>query len=157
MKKCFGIGVILFLVGLFACTNQCYVPMHSKMGLAFVDSTTLKPKKVSSFSIKGVGVDSVLYSNKEVDVAFMPLKQNAPESQFELSFLKNANDETATSYLLNITYEPYPQLISEECGCAMFYRIQSATCSNETDTLHVEIYNADVINVEEDVHIKIYL
>lgn len=157
MKRIAGILVVGALIGLMACNNNCYVPTYTALGVSFVDSTTLKPKTVQMITVKGVGSDSVLYNNANASSVYMPLKQQSTETVFEISFKKNNADPAATPYLLKVNYQSYPQLISPECGCVLFHSIDSAQCSNSTDTLKLEIYNASVINVAQDVHLKIYL
>lgn len=157
MKKVLGIIIAVLLMGLCACKNNCYVPTYGNMGIAFVDSATLAPVSVKGLTIKGVGNDSVLYNNATASTAYVPLKQNATETQFEMSFLRGATDSIASEYVLTVGSQPYPQLIGPECGCVMFYSIQSVTCHGATDTLHVEMYHTDVINEAKDIHVKIYL
>lgn len=157
MKKSIGIAIGLLCLLFAACDNHCYVPQKTALGIAFIDSATLKPYTVTELTLKGVGNDSILYNNVSASTVFIPLKQAAPQTDFEIAFKRNDPQATQQQYLLSVTYNAYPQLINPECGCVMFYELNSAACGNETEVLNVEIYNKNVENIQSDVHLKIYL
>lgn len=157
MKKIIGILAVSALIALMACNNNCYVPTRALLGIAFIDSTKLAPLTVKQLTIKGEGNDSILYNASSESTAFLPLHQNQGVTRFEMSFLRNETDTLVTSYVLEVKHQPFPQLISPECGCVMFHTIESAQLFNATDTLNVEVYSTNVINVESDVHLKVLL
>ena len=142
---------------LMACNNNCYVPTRALLGVAFVDSAKLAPLTVQQITIKGEGNDSLLYNASSQQTVFLPLHDSQSVTRFEVSFLRHKEDESVTNYVLEVMHTPFPQLISSECGCVMFHSIESAQLYNATDTLEVEVYSKNVINVESDVHLKVYL
>jgi hypothetical protein len=157
VKKLIGFITVAFLMVMMACNNNCYVPTRALLGVAFMDSAQLKPVTVKQLTIKGEGNDSILYNASSEQSVFLPLHQNQTVTRFEMSFLRHKEDTIPTAYTLEIKHQPYPQLISEECGCTMFHTIESAQLYNDTDTLDVEVYSSNIINVEGDVHVKVYL
>ncbi|MEE1183172.1 MAG: DUF6452 family protein [Paludibacteraceae bacterium] len=157
MKKLIGFIAAAFLIALMACTNNCYVPTRALLGVAFMDSAQLKPVTVKQLTIKGEGNDSILYNASSEQSVFLPLHQNQTVTRFDMSFLRHKEDTVPTAYTLEVKHQPYPQLISEECGCVMFHSIDTATCYNAQESLRVEIYSTNVINVEGDVQLKISL
>jgi hypothetical protein len=157
VKKLVGILAVSVLFVLMACNNNCYVPTRALLGVAFVDSAKLAPITMQQVTIKGEGNDSILYNASSEQTVFLPLHQNQSVTRFEFSFLRHAEDESVTNYILEVKHTPFPQLISPECGCVMFHSIESAQLYNATDTLDVEVYSTNVINVESDVHLKVYL
>lgn len=157
MRKLIGILSVVTLFALMACNNNCYVPTRALLGVAFVDSVKLTPLTVQQVTVKGEGNDSILYNATSQQTVFLPLHQNQSVTRFEVSFLRSNTDTIVTPYILEVNHTPFPQLISPECGCVMFHSIESAQLFNATDTLDVEVYSTNVINVESDVHLKVYL
>lgn len=160
MRKVAGIVIALLCVLFVACDNHCYVPQKSMLGIAFVDSTTLKPLGMNYIGIQGVGSDSIITTGQQASEIFVPLKQNAPQTDFVLAFSRTIEGVEVITYChLNVSYNAYPQLVNPECGCVMFYELESATCTNaETgEVLNMELYNTNVVNIERDVHLKIHL
>ncbi len=157
MKKLVGILAVSVLFVLMACNNNCYVPTRALLGVAFVDSAKLAPITMQQVTIKGDGNDSILYNASSEQTVFLPLHDSQSVTRFEVSFLRHKTDSVVTPYVLEVHHLPFPQLISPECGCVMFHSIESAQLYNATDTLDVEVYSTNVINVESDVHLKVYL
>ncbi len=150
--------IALVMLGVCACSNNCYVPTRALLGVSFLNAETLQPQDVTDLVVKGVGSDSVLYDMPTaINVIYLPLKPDGSSTSFDISFKSTQNEEQAGQYQLTVLHESYPQLISPECGCVMFHTIQGAQCSNESQTLQLEVYNPHVMNVENDVHLKIYL
>lgn len=150
--------ILLLTAFLFACTNNCYLPKRALLGVSFVDSTALKPKDIENVTVKGVGNDSILYDGvSKLNVIYLPLKQNETSTSFEISFKATPNESVLRQYILTVSHNSFPQLISEECGCVMFHTVDSAWWDGGLEMPRIEVFNPNVINVENDVHLKIYM
>lgn len=158
MKRLLLIFIPLLLLAA-SCGNNCYVPQRAQAGVAFMDSTGLQPKDLYRVTVKGMGNDSLLYDAvASLSVIYLPLKNSETSTQFEVT-CQLSSDEGAMlqNYLLTIQHTNYPQLISPECGCVMFHTITDAQFVGQEGASMVEIYNPQVVNIEQDVHIKVSL
>ena len=57
---------------------------------------------------------------------------------------------TPDTVLLHINHTPMPQLISEECGCAMFHIVNEANLLNNTYNFKLDIVNPNITNINND-------
>jgi hypothetical protein len=163
MKK-----ILVYIVSVFVavtaigCTSDCYVSRESKLGISLIDSTTYKAKTLKGLTVIGVGSDSILYNNANVSAIYIPLHINNNITDYKL-ILPTIVEGKATpdTILLHIEHTPMPQLISEECGCAMFHRINNVTLENNTYNFKMQVTNPNVVNddnetdINKDTNIKI--
>ncbi len=156
MKRLLIVWIPTLLLAV-SCGNNCYVSQRAQAGVAFMDSTGLKPQTVYQVTVKGVDNDSILYDAvASLSVIALPLKNSEESTQFEVSF-QTTSEGAKQDYLLTIQHTNFPQLISPECGCVMFHSITDAQFVGESDAPSVVIYNPQVMNVEDEVHLKISL
>ena len=158
MKKALiYIGSIAFLaLAMLSCTAECYVAKESKLGISFLDSISYKKKNISSLTVLGLDNDSVLYYNANVSAIYLPLHINNNNTKYRVILpTRVAEKTTPDTILLNIDHTPMPQLISEECGCAMFHSLQNVALENNTYNSKLDITNPNVINDDKETNIKI--
>ncbi|HPG55919.1 MAG TPA: DUF6452 family protein [Candidatus Enterocola sp.] len=149
-------SAIIIAVCMASCSGDCYVPTKARMGVAFMDSTTLKPYTINGLTVQGVGSDSILYNKVNTSVIYLPLHDNAEQTDFKITIASTVEGEQDKEYIMHIDHTPRPQLISPECGCVMFQTVISADVSPVMSDYTIEIYNAEVKNIENDIHLKIF-
>ena len=150
--------VVAVLAGavLASCTSECYQSKRSLLGVTFLDSLTMKPLTVQRLTVKGVGSDSILYNNVNVNTVFLPMHLTADHTEYEFTILPPAEDQVVISFILSVKHNVRPFFVSKECGCVASYEIRDMSYTPNVFIKKAEIYNPSVLNVEGDVHIKIY-
>ena len=145
MKTFTKIAVALALfagVVLASCTSECYESRRSLLGVAFLDSISLKPLTVQRLTVKGVGSDSIHITQEKTEYEFV---------------IKPATEEEVTvSFVLTVNCNVRPFFVNKECGCVASYYIKDMSYTSNTFVKKAEIYKAEILNLEGDVHIKIY-
>lgn len=128
--------------------------------MIFYNKTDNSEHQFTLLNVKGVGSDSLLYNGATASKIYLPLKANDDTTSFECSYTVVVDEATSYSYPLNIkvAHTPMPQLISEECGCVMFQTVNNVWFEGEVSAnWEVVIYNPNVTNVENDIHVQIYI
>ncbi len=128
MNKLLFIALFLLLaVAYIACTNDnsCHENRYVVMTSNFytIKNDTTKTFTVDSIWVKGLGNDSMLYSNsKSVTSISMPLQKMNDTSRFVIRF--NAIYDTLTVIHANIQ-----KYLSLECGCLVTHKLDSTKLS----------------------------
>lgn len=136
--------MIFFGAICFSCTSECYVSKEAKLGISFLDSITYKPKNINNLTVMGVENDSILYKGN-VSAIYLPLRSNDTNTNYRLILpTKTEGKETPDTIFLHIDHTPKPQLISEECGCAMFHELHDAKLVNNTYNFKIQVTNQNV-------------
>lgn len=150
--------VVAVLAGavLASCTSECYQSKRSLLGVTFLDSLTMKPLTVQRLTVKGVGSDSILYNNVNVNTVFLPMHLTADLTEYEFTILPPTEEQVVISFILSVKHNVRPFFVSKECGCVASYEIRDMSYTPNVFIKKAEIYNPSVLNVEGDVHIKIY-
>lgn len=150
--------VVAVLAGavLASCTSECYQSKRSLLGVTFLDSLTMKPLTVQRLTVKGVGSDSILYNNVNVNTVFLPMHLTADLTEYEFTILPPTEEQVVISFKLAVKHNVRPFFVSKECGCVASYEIRDMSYTPNVFIKKAEIYNPSVLNVEGDVHIKIY-
>ncbi|MBQ6766600.1 MAG: hypothetical protein IJP50_06310 [Paludibacteraceae bacterium] len=159
MKTFTKIAVALALfagVVLASCTSECYESRRSLLGVAFLDSISLKPLTVQRLTVKGVGSDSILYNNVNVNSVFLPLHITQEKTEYEFVIKPATEEEVTVSFVLTVNCNVRPFFVNKECGCVASYYIKDMSYTSNTFVKKAEIYKAEILNLEGDVHIKIY-
>jgi hypothetical protein len=148
MKK-----ILVYIASIFtavvaiSCSSECYVSKESRLGISFLDSTNYKAKNIAELTVIGVENDSMLYNNATVSTIYLPLHSNRTETSYNLILpTRVAGKTTPDTILLYINHIPKPQLINEECGCAMFHTINDIKLINNTYNFKLDIINLNVTN-----------
>ncbi len=156
MKK-----ILVYITSIFiaitaiSCTSECYVSKESRLGISFLDSTTYKEKNIVGITVIGVDNDSILYNNATISAIYLPLHSNKTETSYNLILPTIVvGKSTQDTVLLHIEHLPMPQLISKECGCAMFHQINNVTLENNTYNFKMQVTNPNVVNDDNEKDIK---
>lgn len=151
-KTLFYIVTIVFLGTItFSCTSECYVSKEGKLGISFLDSLTYKPKNIKGLTVVGVGSDSILHKNASLSAIYLPLHSNNNVTDYRLILPTRVEGKsTPDTIILHVEHTPTPQLISEECGCAMYHHINDITLENNTYNFKLDIVNTNVTNNNND-------
>lgn len=104
--------------------------------------------KIDSMTIKGIGVDSILYNNKKALTSIkLPLNYFATESKFSLKF----NQITDT---ITVRYSNIDEYLSLECGYLRTHEIDTIlSTSHYIDSI---IIINPTVNATKAENIKIY-
>lgn len=145
---------LLAAVAFTSCREGCYQPTRSVMGVGLLDSVSRKPVTVVGVTVRGLGTDSVLYKNASVNAVYLPLHITKDSTNYAISF---TNGESVITDTLSVFHKQNPQFVNPECGCVPTFHIDSIKMRNNGKLFKViELYNREVINVEKDIHVKIY-
>lgn len=156
MRKFAYILFVVLAVALTSCREGCYQPSRSLLGVAFVDSNSRKPVTVQGVSVQGVGVDSIIYNNVNVNAVYLPLHLEKDTTLYQFSF-RYENDMVIKDTLM-VVHKLNAQFVSPACGCVPTFEIKEIGVTGDDLLIKdIEIYNGDVINVEQQVNVKIYL
>lgn len=153
MKKAlvYIISIVTLAAISFSCTSECYVSKESKLGISFLDSVSYKAKNITGLTVIGVGSDSVLYNNASLSAIYLPLHSNQANTNYKFILPTRVEGKTTPdTVLLHINHTPMPQLISEECGCAMFHIVNEANLLNNTYNFKLDIVNPNITNINND-------
>jgi hypothetical protein len=135
----------------FSCTSDCFVTKEGKLGISFLDSLSFKAKNIKGLTVVGVGSDSILYNNTSTSAIYLPLHSNNNVTDYRLILPTRVEGKTTPdTIILHVEHTPTPQLISEECGCAMFHHINNITLENNTYNFKMDIVNTNVTNNNND-------
>ena len=134
------------------CRKNRYVSLQLdlyKVSLNATNNTlTATPWSIDSISVKGVGVDSLLYNNtKKISQVGLVLNKVDRQSAYVLTL--NGMKDTLTITHTNVT-----EFLSLECGCIKVYSIDSAFVTNHAVD-SIQIINHQV-NTENATNIRIY-
>jgi len=150
--------VVFFIIIMFSCTTdeECrkerYVQMNAKFYTQILNASTNKYTTslltIDSITVKGVGIDSILYKNsKKISSIFLPLNKFKTESKFSVKF----NQVTDTITILHSNVEQY---LSLECGCIKVHSIDTVLTTNHyIDSVKIKVRNVNTIQSE---HVQIY-
>jgi hypothetical protein len=160
MKRLTNI-VLLFAILLTAsCNNdeQCRKDRYVKMQVGTYHVTynpTTKTRTaayltIDSMTVKGIGVDSILYNNvKKKNTITLPLNKLDSVSRFQITF----NDVTDTITILHTNYDTY---LSLECGCIKTHTLDSViTTTHFLDSASIFIHDVNTSTSAKE-HIKLY-
>ena len=136
MRKHITYISVLACIVLSGCVSDCYVAQKALMGMVFYNKADNSERVFPLLAVKGVGSDSLLYNGA---------------SSSRLFFY-------TYPFTITVAHTPMPQLISEECGCVMFQTLNEVSFQGDVSaTWETVIYNPEVTNVEEDIHVQIYI
>lgn len=151
--------VIAFFTGMISCNNDdtCRKNKRIDLGVKFyLDTLNLKTNKhdimtltMDSITVKGVGVDSVLYNNKKkISSIRLPLNKLAEESRYSICF-NNIYDT------LVIRYKNTEEYLSLECGSIRTHSIEEVLST--THFIDSIIIKNPIVNTTANVeNIQIY-
>ncbi|MCQ2337255.1 MAG: DUF6452 family protein [Paludibacteraceae bacterium] len=158
MKTVRNILIIVAVFAVFAsCRKDCYMPTRSLLGIAFIDSATVKPVTVNGVTVKGVGSDSILYDSVNVSKVYLPLHITKDTTEFQFKVAAIGDFKEGVEFTLKVVHSTSPQFVNPECGCVPFQVIKKFEFSMPKLFKKVELYNSEIQNIEQDVHIKVYL
>ncbi len=123
----------------------------------FLDSVTVKPVTLNGVTVKGVGSDSVLYDSVNVSAIYLPLHITKDTTEYDIKVTASSDMKEAVEFKFKVVHTTNPQFVSSECGCVPFHTIKSYEFSKPELFKKTELFNSEVQNVEQDVHIKVYL
>ncbi len=159
MGKILNTAFVCFtaLALLASCNNDgCTESTSVNARASFYKKADLKALTFDSISIRGIGQkeDSMLYNkSKNTKSVLLPLRILAESSAFQIQFYRSNSallDQTDTVWFY---HKNKPQFISPDCGCTVFYHIDSVKYTqHRIDTVKIiqpEITNQD----EEHIHI----
>ena len=150
--------VVFCAIFMFSCANdeECrkdrYVQMNAKFYTKILNpitkNYTTSTLTIDSITVKGVGVDSILYKNsKKINSLELPLNKFKSTSKFSLKF----NQITDTITILHTNVEQY---LSLECGCIKVHTIDTVLTTNHfIDSVKIKVRNVNTIQSE---HVQIY-
>jgi hypothetical protein len=156
MPRFFKLALIQLIIcfAFVGCNSKgCYENMNVRFvaGFYFVQRGSATRVSMDSVTVKGVGMDSMIYDNKTLSGMTLYLNPTATSTQFQISVQDNGQIYTDT---LTIHHNNHPSFESLECGYKVYYTLTS--CSGLTTLADsVSIYNASVNN-ETKEHVKIY-
>jgi hypothetical protein len=141
----------LFSVLFSACIEkECLASKQVRLGVSFIQDSSNKAYVVDSITVKGVGVEEKIYDNtKNISQIYLPLKSLSTQTSYDVLL-------NETPFILTITHQNVPQLLSIECGTVVFYEIESAEINGEMETTP-QIVNSKVQNLQNEIHIHIRL
>lgn len=158
MKTIRNILIIVAVFAVFAsCRKDCYMPSRSMLGIMFLDSVTVKPFTISGVTVQGVGSDSLLYDSVNVSAVYLPLHLVKDTTDFKFKVSAIGDRKEGFEFTLKVVHSTNPQYVSPECGCVPFHTIKNFEFSKPELFKKTELFNSEVQNVEQDVHIKVYL
>jgi len=151
--------VIWTLVGISCNTDEgCRKDKYVKMQLGIYHVThnattnvnTATYLNVDSITVKGIGVDSVIYNNtKNIHSITLPLNKQTEESKFQVTI----NSTTDTITILHTNYNTY---LSLECGCIKTHTIDAVLTTNHfIDSASIIIHDVNTSTSAKE-HIKLY-
>jgi hypothetical protein len=107
---------------------------------------------IDSITIKGIGVDSILYNNsKKTQNVVLPL--NKLDSLQESSFQVKFNNITDT---ITIVHQNKTEYLSLECGCIKTHIIDTVLTTNHfIDSVHISVHDVNTTTSAKE-NIKIY-
>lgn len=116
-------------------------------------TNTVAALNVDSITVKGIGVDSILYKNrKSIHKITLPLNKQQytnVNSAFEITF-NNIKDTVL------IIHENSDQYLSLECGCIKTHKIDTILITNHfLDSASITIHDVNTITSAKE-HIKLY-
>jgi hypothetical protein len=128
-----------------ACTEgSCFDETESYLKATMYSNETKKAVAPDSFSLVGVGKDSIIYDNKSgVKVALFPLNSSAENSKFIITINKIADT-------IEFFYTSNPHLISKECGYTYYHHLdlEPKYTQHNIDTVYVGDKTITNLNVE---------
>ncbi len=158
MKTVRNILIIVAAFAVFAsCRKDCYMPSRSMLGIIFLDSATVKPVNISGVTINGIGSDSLLYNNATVSSVYLPLHLTRDTTEFQFKVAAIGDMKEGVDFTLKVIHSTNPQFVNPECGCVPFHTIKEFEFSKPELFKKTKLFNSEVQNIEQDVHIKVYL
>lgn len=140
---------VLSLV-LFSCDEYCDQGTTTAMVVDFYNSASETPLSLSNYEMTGVNalvIDSFRLRQYNGFV-LVPLSNASDTSRFVLHLLNTRQDT------LVVVSQRHPQLVSAECGCAMFATIDTAFLTQTSDTIkNIQILQraVKVVSYREDI------
>lgn len=139
-------GFALFLI---SCSlGSCFEETESYIKASLYNYTTEKLTAPDSVSLKGSGLDSLIYKKKTgLSIAMIPLNSSDEVSRFVIK-INNVIDS------IEFRYSSYPHLISKECGYTFYHHLDTAIFT-ENIIKRISIENKNVTNLNGE-NIRIY-
>lgn len=147
---------LLAAISLTSCgDSSCTESTTANAMMTFYSRSTSSALTIDSISVRGIGTDSILYDkSREVKYISVPLRINSNESAFQLNFYRSNSSANAQTDTVRFYHQNRPQYISPDCGCSVFYHIDSVSHTrHRIDT--VKIKQPEITNQNEE-HLQIY-
>lgn len=154
--KIAALSAVVVCVALTSCTTDCYESKRTLLGVAFIDSLSLKPITIQRLTVKGAGSDSVLYNNVSVSTIYLPMHITQELTEYEFAIAPETEEEEMVFFTLSVNHTTRPFFVSKECGCIASHEVFEVCYTPNKLVKSIDIYNSSVLNVENDIHIKIY-
>jgi hypothetical protein len=104
---------------------------------------------IDSVTVKGIGVDSILYNKAKTNFITLPLNKLATESSYQIKF-KETTDTVTILYTNQDTY------LSLECGCIKTHTIDTVLTTNHyLDSIGISVHDINTSTSAQE-HIKLY-
>ncbi len=142
---------------LTSCNDQkCTESTVTNARASFYTKSGLTALTFDSVSIKGIGQvkDSILYSKvRKTKSVLLPLRIQAENTAFQIQFYRSNSATKNQTDTIRFYHKNKPQYISPDCGCSVFYHIDSVKYTrHRIDT--VKITQPEITNQDEE-HIQI--
>ena len=125
----------------FSCDEFCEESNRTAVVVNFYDSTTNVLTNKLRITIKGIGNDSVLYSQVTSSQVMLPVN---PSADFMGFTFKN---DTLPADTIIIRYIRHNGFISSECGCVTYAEIQGEPERTDNTIMNLVVINPDVTTV----------
>jgi len=151
-------GGILFAVLLFSSCSEssCTESTVADALAVFYTKSTHAAIAFDSISVKGIGQKSdslLLNKSTKVKNLSLPLRVKSDTTAFEIRFFRSNSATTDLTDTVRFFHQTRPQYLSPECGCSVFYHIDSvAYTRHRIDT--VRIQQPEITNQNEE-HLQI--
>lgn len=136
-------------------SNGCYEDMSVKLYANFYTVNSKNKQvavQVDSMTVKGIGSDSILYTNKTLSGLELDLNPNATKTQFLIVAIQ---DGYAFKDTLTLYHHNKPWFQSMECGCRVFSTLDSCTVGGHIFK-SVTVADSSVINLKAE-HVRLLL
>lgn len=163
MRYIINIFTLLFVLTISSCNTDegCRKDKYVKLQLGIyhvtynntTNSRTAVYLNIDSITVKGIGIDSVLYNNtKKINSVTLPLNKAGSTniiSAFEIAF----NNITDT---ITIIHNNQSQYLSLECGSIVTHKIDTVLTTNHfIDSVSISVHDVNTSTSAKE-HIKIY-
>lgn len=143
--------IFLSLLTAVACTEgSCFDETESYLKATFY--TTFNERDVAlapdTFSMSGLGLDSIYKKTLTLKVALFPLNASAENSKFIITINK-------ISDTVEFTYSSYPHLISKECGYTYYHQLVTDTILHTNNKFRYQVMNKTITNLNVE-NIRIF-
>lgn len=126
-----------------------------RMGVSFWRDS-LNAKYAPCVRVHGVGSDSILYDSVASQLLMLPLHDAQTVTEYEVVVFAADTLHRDTTFVLHIEHTPLPQFISQECGCAMYHSLQSASFVGENVAKTITVISNQVTTNDNEVHLQVH-